>query len=245
MRQSVGRASMSRKGWRRPVLKSYRIVGALALVLLGSAPSVLQAQPCNSTLPTLTSGSGTVVNTYYSAFMPGAGSTNTAAAGAQNVRIDNGLTRGAAVTLAAGDMLIVMQMQDAGDQQRPERGLRRRRCRGSRPGVDGRQQLRHLRIRDRPGRHLHRRRLPGRRHLHPHPGRRRRAERRPRQHATWPPRPSATRGRRTFQVIRVPRYASGTLVRGPHGLGLEPGQPQRRRAGPRRGRQPGPGRRPR
>jgi hypothetical protein len=93
------------------VWKPYRTLAVAGLALVGSSP-LLQAQPCNSTLPTLSSGSGTVVNTYYAAFMPGSG-TNTAAAGAQNIRIDNGLTRGASVTLAAGDMLIVMQMQDA------------------------------------------------------------------------------------------------------------------------------------
>jgi hypothetical protein len=96
------------------VLKSYRtFVGIAALgLLMGPLSADLQAQACNNTLPTLTSGTA-VINTYYSAFMPAAGSTNTAAAAAQNIRIDNTLTRGAAVTLAAGDMLIVMQMQDA------------------------------------------------------------------------------------------------------------------------------------
>ncbi|HET9315121.1 MAG TPA: hypothetical protein VFQ51_06000, partial [Vicinamibacteria bacterium] len=71
-----------------------------------ACPAAVVAQPCNQGLPTgdLT---GTL-NTYY----PGAG---TAAAGATTITVDTSAIRGASATpdIVAGDMLLVIQMQDA------------------------------------------------------------------------------------------------------------------------------------
>ena len=76
----------------------------LALACL--APAVVQAQPCTQSLPTgdLTG----ILNTYY----PGVG---TATAGGTTITVDTSAIRGASTTanIVAGDMLLVIQMQDA------------------------------------------------------------------------------------------------------------------------------------
>jgi hypothetical protein len=69
-------------------------------------PALVQAQPCTQTLPT---GNLTgVLNTYY----PGVG---TATAGGTTITVDLTAIRGASTTMdiVAGDMLLVVQMQDA------------------------------------------------------------------------------------------------------------------------------------
>jgi hypothetical protein len=72
-----------------------------------ACPAAVLAQPCNQGLPT---GNLTgVVNTYY----PGA--VGTAAAGSTTITVDTTAIRGASTTpdIVAGDMLLVIQMQDA------------------------------------------------------------------------------------------------------------------------------------
>jgi len=72
-----------------------------------ACPAVAQAQPCNQALPT---GNLTgTLNTYY----PGA--IGTVAAGATSIPVDTTAIRGASTTpdIVAGDMLLVIQMQDA------------------------------------------------------------------------------------------------------------------------------------
>jgi hypothetical protein len=79
-------------------------LGLLATLLL---PRPAAAQSCDASLPT-GSISG-VVNTYY----PGRLTVGAGTATPTLITIDGAAIRGAAATLAAGDMLIVMQMQDA------------------------------------------------------------------------------------------------------------------------------------
>ena len=72
-----------------------------------ACPAAVLAQPCNQALPT---GNLTgVLNTYY----PGA--VGTAAAGSTTITVDTTAIRGASTTpdIVAGDMLLVVQMQDA------------------------------------------------------------------------------------------------------------------------------------
>lgn len=76
----------------------------LIAALLAALPAVLSAQPCGTpgrdASPSLTG----IVNTYY----PG---TASAAAGATSISV--GSSSGAAAPIAAGDLLLVIQMQDA------------------------------------------------------------------------------------------------------------------------------------
>ncbi len=76
----------------------------LAIAGLCVGPSVLLAQLCDS-LPVGGTLSG-VVNTYY----PGSGTVN---AGATSITVDTTAIRGNADRIAIGDMLLVIQMQDA------------------------------------------------------------------------------------------------------------------------------------
>ncbi len=78
----------------------------LPVALAVACPAVARAQPCNQSLP---SGNLTgILNTYY----PGVG---TVAAGATSITVDTTAIRGASTTadIVAGDMLLVIQMQDA------------------------------------------------------------------------------------------------------------------------------------
>lgn len=79
---------------------------ALSLSVLCARPDEARAQACNNALPT--GNLAGVINTYY----PGVG---TAAAGATTVNVDILNIRGASTTadIVAGDMLLVIQMQDA------------------------------------------------------------------------------------------------------------------------------------
>jgi hypothetical protein len=104
-----------RRGWRSATLRS--LAGAVAArlrsailpaslgVVLTLSPAAARAQTCSFTTPgaALTG----VLNTYY----PGVG---TAAVDATSITVDSNTIRGATGTpIAAGDMLLVMQMQDA------------------------------------------------------------------------------------------------------------------------------------
>lgn len=81
-------------------------LAVLSLAVLCAVPHEARAQACNDSLPT--GNLGGVVNTYY----PGVG---TAPAGATTVNVDTAAIRGASTTadIVAGDMLLVIQMQDA------------------------------------------------------------------------------------------------------------------------------------
>jgi hypothetical protein len=81
-------------------------LAVLSLAVLFARPDEARAQACNDSLPT---GNLTgVINTYY----PGVG---TAAAAATTINVDTTAIRGASTTanIVAGDMLLVIQMQDA------------------------------------------------------------------------------------------------------------------------------------
>lgn len=82
------------------------LLAALSLAALLARPHEARAQACNDSLPT--GNLAGVINTYY----PGVG---TAAAGATVVNVDTTAIRGASTTpnIVAGDMLLVIQMQDA------------------------------------------------------------------------------------------------------------------------------------
>lgn len=83
----------------------YRLLQHSLMAL--ACPAAVLAQPCNQGLPT---GNLTgVLNTYY----PGA--VGTAAAGSTSITVDTTAIRGASTTpdIVAGDMLLVIQMQDA------------------------------------------------------------------------------------------------------------------------------------
>lgn len=82
------------------------IVAVLSLAALCALPRAARAQACNDSLPT--GNLSNVINTYY----PGVG---TAAAGATTLTVDLTAIRGAstAADIVAGDMLLVIQMQDA------------------------------------------------------------------------------------------------------------------------------------
>ena len=86
------------------------------------APQSIEAQTCGLTAGGTLTG---VVNTYY----PGVGSP---AAGATSISVGTRRTAGAATAIATGDLLLVIQMQDADDQHHQHRRLRRRRA-GDRP----------------------------------------------------------------------------------------------------------------
>lgn len=81
-------------------------LAVLSLAVLCARPDEARAQACNDSLPT--GNLAGVINTYY----PGSG---TAAAGATVVNVDTTAIRGASTTpdIVAGDMLLVIQMQDA------------------------------------------------------------------------------------------------------------------------------------
>ncbi|MET0553396.1 MAG: C25 family cysteine peptidase [Vicinamibacteria bacterium] len=76
----------------------------LSLAVLCARPDEARAQACNDSLPTGTLAG--VINTYY----PGVG---TVAAGATVINVDILAIRGAATPIVAGDMLLVIQMQEA------------------------------------------------------------------------------------------------------------------------------------
>ena len=82
------------------------LLGVLSLSVLFARPHEARAQACNDSLPT--GNLSNVINTYY----PGVG---TAAAAATVVNVDTTAIRGASTTanIVAGDMLLVIQMQDA------------------------------------------------------------------------------------------------------------------------------------
>jgi hypothetical protein len=83
----------------------YRLLRHSLLAL--ACPAAVLAQPCNQGLPT---GNLTgILNTYY----PGA--VGTVAAGSTTIAVDTSAIRGASTTpdIVAGDMLLVIQMQDA------------------------------------------------------------------------------------------------------------------------------------
>jgi Peptidase family C25 len=81
-------------------------LAVLSVAVLSARPDEARAQACNDSLPT--GNLAGVINTYY----PGVG---TAAAGATVVNVDTAAIRGASTTanIVAGDMLLVIQMQDA------------------------------------------------------------------------------------------------------------------------------------
>ena len=81
--------------------------GALSFLIAALAGPVLADVTCN---PTDCTAAG-VVNRYYPA--PLSATQVTAAAGARKVRIDTAAAQGAAGAIAAGDLLLVIQMQDA------------------------------------------------------------------------------------------------------------------------------------
>jgi len=80
---------------------------ALTFLIVALAVPALADVTCN---PTDCSATG-VVNRYYPA--PLSATQATAAAGARKIRIDTAAAQGAAGAIAAGDLLLVIQMQDA------------------------------------------------------------------------------------------------------------------------------------
>ena len=103
-----------RRGWRTATLRSVagavsaRLRSAFALAgllaALAASPGAAHAQTCSFPAGAALTG---VLNTYY----PGVG---TPAAGATSIQVDQSAIRGAVGTpIAAGDMLLVIQMQDA------------------------------------------------------------------------------------------------------------------------------------
>ncbi len=83
-------------------------LSSAAVLLLLALPRIARADvTCN---PTDCNASG-VVNRYYPA--PLSSTQVTAAAGARKIRIDTAAAQGAAGAIAAGDLLLVIQMQDA------------------------------------------------------------------------------------------------------------------------------------
>ena len=81
-------------------------LAVLSLAVLCARPDEARAQACNDSLPT--GNLSNIINTYY----PGVG---TAAAAATTINVDTAAIRGASTTanIVAGDMLLVIQMQDA------------------------------------------------------------------------------------------------------------------------------------
>jgi hypothetical protein len=80
------------------------IPGLLALLVGGAFPSVLSAQTCGFPSPVLAQSG--VLNTYY----PGVG---TWAAGVTTIQVNTNAVAGLGQNIAVGDMLLLIQMQDA------------------------------------------------------------------------------------------------------------------------------------
>ncbi|HEX5694344.1 MAG TPA: hypothetical protein VFY00_06985, partial [Arenimonas sp.] len=78
----------------------------LAACLLLPSVAVAQALVCGNPGSNPATSAAGIVNTYYT------GSTGTLAAGATTLALGNRDTRGAATTVAVGDVLMLIQMQD-------------------------------------------------------------------------------------------------------------------------------------
>src|ERR1700753_834310 len=91
---------------RNPVIGLSTVSFLRVLALLPAVPETLAAQPCGTPGKDGAGILSGIVNTYY----PG---TATAAAGAQQISVGAAAPGGASTPIAAGDLLLVMQMQDA------------------------------------------------------------------------------------------------------------------------------------